>query len=79
MPQRCGGDSRSLLDVPALLPLPAAVACHDEWLRLYENLSADPGFNVLFSQQGHLTPASHSHLSINGLHLQANVNQMSIS
>jgi len=51
------------------------VVFYDESVRLYEELSAELGFNVLFSQQGHLTLA-HTDSAVNGLRLRAEVNQL---
>src|SRR5262245_34565209 len=50
------------------------VGFYHESVRLYERLSAELGYNVLFSQQGHLTLA-HSDSAINGLRVRAEVNQ----
>ena len=46
------------------------VAFYDESVKLYERLSVDLGFNVLFSQHGHLTLA-HTELAIAGLRVRA--------
>jgi sarcosine oxidase subunit beta len=51
------------------------VAFYDESVKLYENLSVDLGFNVLFSQHGHLTLA-HTELGISGLRVRAETNQL---
>lgn len=51
------------------------VVFYDESVRLYRELSAELGFNVLFSQQGHLTLA-HTDSAINGLRVRAGVNQV---
>src|SRR5262249_24928049 len=51
------------------------VAFYDESVKLYENLSVDLGFNVLFSQHGHLTLA-HTELGIAGLRVRAETNQL---
>ncbi|MBI3455431.1 MAG: FAD-dependent oxidoreductase, partial [Candidatus Rokubacteria bacterium] len=51
------------------------VVFYDESVKLYEELSARLGYNVLFSQQGHLTLA-HSDSAIVGLRVRADVNQL---
>lgn len=51
------------------------VVFYDESVKLYEELSARLGYNVLFSQQGHLTLA-HTDSAIVGLRVRADVNQL---
>jgi len=51
------------------------VAFYDESVKLYERLSVDLGFNVLFSQHGHLTLA-HTELAIAGLRVRSETNQL---
>jgi sarcosine oxidase subunit beta len=51
------------------------VSFYDESVRIYEGLSAELGFNVLFSQRGHLTFA-HTELAIAGLRVRAETNQL---
>jgi sarcosine oxidase subunit beta len=51
------------------------VSFRDESVRLYEQLSQDLSYNVLFSQQGHLTLA-HTDSAIVGLRVRAEVNQL---
>jgi sarcosine oxidase subunit beta len=51
------------------------VAFYDESVRLYEDLSIELGYNVLFSQQGHLSIA-HTESAINGLRVRAEVNKL---
>lgn len=51
------------------------VAFYDESVRIYEGLSTELGFNVLFSQRGHLTFA-HTELAIAGLRVRAETNQL---
>ena len=48
---------------------------YGESLKLYEDLSAALGYNLLFSQQGHLTLA-HSDAAVNGLRVRAEANQV---
>ena len=51
------------------------VAFYNESVGLYERLSLELGFNVLFSQHGHLTFA-HTELAIAGLRVRAETNQL---
>jgi len=51
------------------------VPFYDESVRLYEELSATLGYNVLFSQQGHFTLA-HTESAIIGLRVRAEVNKL---
>jgi sarcosine oxidase subunit beta len=51
------------------------VAFYDESVKIYEQLSTELGFNVLFSQHGHLTFA-HTELAIAGLRVRAETNQL---
>tara|TARA_Y100000294_G_C8555061_1_gene336859 strand:+ start:589 stop:1791 length:1203 start_codon:yes stop_codon:yes gene_type:complete len=46
-----------------------------ESLKLYENLSQELNYNILFSQQGHLT-LGHSDLSMYGLKVRADMNKL---
>ena len=46
-----------------------------ESLKLYENLSQELNYNLLFSQQGHLT-LGHSDLAMYGLKVRADMNQL---
>lgn len=52
------------------------VAFYDESVKIYEGLSVELGFNVLFTQHGHLTFA-HTESAIAGLRVRAEVNQLS--
>jgi sarcosine oxidase subunit beta len=51
------------------------IAFYDESVRLYEELSGVLGFNVLFSQHGHLTLA-HTDAAVNGLRIRAEANKV---
>jgi sarcosine oxidase subunit beta len=51
-----------------------AIAFYRESLRLYEELAATLGYNVLFSQRGHLTLA-HSDSAVPALRVRAEANQ----
>jgi sarcosine oxidase, subunit beta len=54
---------------------PEGAAFYQRSVRLYEGLGADLDFNLLFSQQGHLTLA-HSERSLVTMHERAEVNQL---
>ena len=52
-----------------------AIPFYDESLRLYEELSQEVDFNVLFSQIGHLTLA-HTDTGVDGLRVRAEANAL---
>jgi sarcosine oxidase, subunit beta len=54
---------------------PEGIPFYDASLRLYEKMSRDLGWNVLFSQCGHLT-LGHSDSSVAGLRVRAENNQL---
>src|SRR3984893_8476509 len=54
---------------------PEGIPFYDASLKLYERMSRDLGWNVLFSQCGHLTLA-HSDSSVAGLRVRAENNQL---
>jgi sarcosine oxidase subunit beta len=70
-----GASGRNTAIVRSNYRTPEGVAFYDESVRLYQGLSAELGFNVLFSQQGHLTLA-HTEPSVIGLRVRAEVNQL---
>jgi sarcosine oxidase subunit beta len=70
-----GASGRNTAIIRSNYRTPEGVLFYDESVRLYEELSADLGYNVLFSQQGHLTLA-HTDSAINGLRVRAEVNQL---
>ena len=70
-----GGSGRNTAIIRSNYRTPEGVAFYDESVKLYEELSARLGFNVLFSQQGHLTLA-HTDSAIVGLRVRAEVNQL---
>ncbi len=51
------------------------VAFYDASLKLYKNLSSELGWNVLFSQCGHMT-LGHSDTAVSGLRVRAETNQL---
>jgi sarcosine oxidase subunit beta len=70
-----GASGRNTAIIRSNYRTPEGVAFYDESLKLYERLSTELGYNVLFSQQGHLTLA-HTDSAINGLRVRADVNQL---
>ena len=70
-----GASGRNTAIIRSNYRTPEGVAFYDESVKLYEGLSAELGYNVLFSQQGHLTLA-HTDSAINGLRVRADVNQL---
>jgi sarcosine oxidase subunit beta len=70
-----GASGRNTAIIRSNYRTPEGVAFYDESVKLYEELSARLGYNVLFSQQGHLTLA-HSDSAIVGLRVRAEVNQL---
>ena len=70
-----GASGRNTAIIRSKYRTPEGVAFYDESVKLYEALSAELGYNVLFSQQGHLTLA-HTDSAIHGLRVRAEVNQL---
>ncbi|HEV8674223.1 MAG TPA: FAD-dependent oxidoreductase [Methylomirabilota bacterium] len=70
-----GASGRNTAIIRSNYRTPEGVAFYDESVKLYEELSARLGYNVLFSQQGHLTLA-HTDSAIVGLRVRAEVNQL---
>ncbi len=70
-----GASGRNTAIIRSNYRTPEGVAFYDESVKLYEALSARLGYNVLFSQQGHLTLA-HTDSAIVGLRVRAEVNQL---
>jgi sarcosine oxidase subunit beta len=70
-----GASGRNTAIIRSNYRTPEGVAFYDESVKLYEGLSAELGYNVLFSQQGHLTLA-HTDSAIGGLRVRAEVNQL---
>ena len=70
-----GASGRNTAIIRSNYRTPEGVAFYDESVKLYEGLSAELGYNVLFSQQGHLTLA-HTDSAVNGLRVRAEVNQL---
>ena len=70
-----GASGRNTAIIRSNYRTPEGVAFYDESVKLYEGLSAELGYNILFSQQGHLTLA-HTDSAINGLRVRAEINQL---
>lgn len=70
-----GGSGRNTTIVRSNYLTPEGVAFYDESIKLYENLSLDFDFNIMFSQRGHLTLA-HSDSSLRTMRWRAEVNQI---
>ncbi len=70
-----GASGRNTAIIRSNYRTPEGVRFYDESVKLYEALSARLGYNVLFSQQGHLSLA-HTESAISGLRVRADVNQL---
>src|SRR5439155_18312924 len=70
-----GASGRNTAIIRANYRTPEGVPFYQESLRLYEGLSRDLGFNVLFSQQGHLT-LGHTDATMKGLRERAALNTL---
>jgi sarcosine oxidase subunit beta len=70
-----GASGRNTAIIRANYRTPEAVPFYAESVRLYETLSRELNYNVLFSQQGHLTLA-HTDAGVKGLRERAEVNQL---
>ncbi|MFZ0548680.1 MAG: FAD-dependent oxidoreductase, partial [Candidatus Promineifilaceae bacterium] len=70
-----GGSGRNTTIIRSNYLTPEGVNFYDESVKLYEDLSADLDFNVMFSQRGHLTLA-HTDASVRTMRRRAEVNQL---
>ena len=70
-----GGSGRNTAIIRSNYLTPEGVRFYDESVKLYEKLSAELNFNVMFSQRGHLTLA-HTDSGINTMRRRAEVNQI---
>lgn len=71
----CGNSGRNTAILRANYRTSEAIPFYRESLKLYEELSVKLSYNLLFSQQGHLTLA-HSDVAVNGLRVRAEANQV---
>jgi sarcosine oxidase subunit beta len=69
-----GGSGRNTAILRSNYLTPEGVAFYDRSLRIYEGLSAELNFNVMFSQRGHLTLA-HNDSSLRTMRWRAEVNK----
>jgi len=70
-----GNSGRNTAIIRANYRTPEGIPFYHESVRLYEELSQELGYNVLFSQQGHLTLA-HTDSAVNGLRVRAETNTL---
>ena len=70
-----GGSGRNTAIVRSNYLTPEGVSFYDESVKLYEQLSAELDFNVMFSQRGHLTLA-HTDGAVRTMRRRAEVNQL---
>ena len=70
-----GGSGRNTTIIRANYRTPEGVAFYKEALKLYEHLAQELDYNLLFSQQGHLTLA-HAERAVNVAHERAEVNRL---
>jgi sarcosine oxidase subunit beta len=70
-----GASGRNTAIIRSNYRTPEGVAFYDASVKLYEQLSQELDYNVLFGQHGHLT-LGHTEAGITGLRVRAEVNQM---
>lgn len=70
-----GNSGRNTAIIRANYRTPEGIPFYHESVRLYETLSQELGYNVLFSQQGHLTLA-HTDSAVDGLRVRAEANML---
>jgi sarcosine oxidase, subunit beta len=70
-----GGSGRNTAIVRGNYRTPEGVPFYAESVRMYERLGEELDYNLLFSQQGHLTLA-HTDAAVTGLRIRAEVNQL---
>src|SRR5262245_12830298 len=70
-----GNSGRNTAIIRANYRTPEGIPFYHESVRLYEGLSQELGYNVLFSQQGHLTLA-HTDSAVDGLRVRAEANML---
>lgn len=70
-----GGSGRNTTIIRSNYLTPEGVIFYDESVKLYEQMSVELGFNVMFSQRGHLTLA-HTDASVRTMRRRAEVNQL---
>ncbi|MBP7693047.1 MAG: FAD-dependent oxidoreductase [Anaerolineales bacterium] len=70
-----GGSGRNTAILRSNYLTPEGVRFYNESIKLYEQMSEELDFNVMFSQRGHLTLA-HSDASVRTMRMRAEVNQV---
>lgn len=70
-----GGSGRNTAIIRSNYLTPEGARFYDRSLKLYESLSAELNFNVMFSQRGHLTLA-HNDTSVRTMRWRAEVNKL---
>src|SRR3989442_7004539 len=70
-----GASGRNTAIIRSNYRTPQGVAVYDESVKLYERLALELDFNVMFSQQGHLTVA-HTERGVTGLRERAESNRL---
>lgn len=70
-----GGSGRNTTIIRSNYLTPEGVRFYNEGVKLYEQMSQELDFNVMFSQRGHLTLA-HSDAAVRTMRLRAQVNQV---
>src|ERR1051325_2517762 len=70
-----GGSGRNTAIIRSNYRTPEGVAFYDESVKLYENLALELDYNVMFSQQGHLTVA-HTDRGVTTLRERAETNKL---
>lgn len=70
-----GGSGRNTTIIRSNYLTPEGVAFYDESVKLYEKMSAEFDFNVMFSQRGHLTLA-HTDAAVRTMRRRAEVNKL---
>jgi sarcosine oxidase subunit beta len=70
-----GGSGRNTAIVRSNYLTPEGILFYDESVKLYEDMSEELDFNVMFSQRGHLTLA-HTDASLRTMRWRAEVNQI---
>src|SRR5690554_757631 len=70
-----GGSGRNTAIIRSNYLTPEGVRFYDRSLKLYEQLSAELNFNVMFSQRGHLTLA-HNDSALRTMRWRAEVNKL---
>ena len=70
-----GGSGRNTAIIRSNYLTPEGVRFYDESVKIYEQLSDELNFNVMFSQRGHLTLA-HTDGGVNTMRRRAEVNQI---